>query len=461
MKDEKYTYIFGAGIIGTRAVNLFSDYGIEIQGILDNAKSLWGKDICGIRIQSPDILSKIDARDIQLLICCKNSDEVIQQVKEIGVSEDGIHLCNSSVLMMNYILSHIKNRKYTIFFDLSAGLTLGGVEAWSIQIAEQLGKYGYGYKFLVPGNAHNVIEYNPASVLEINPSKFGKARNDTMLKNMLDNLPCVLVSNFIGENFSTSCLAKHIYGSAVKHICIIHNDEENYYSNYVLMEQYIDYCLVISERICQKLLQRGFPKQKIKYLKWDIDSRESFAHEYSQNGGVLQLGYAGRVVRNQKRMDLMLKVVMQLVKRNVNFCLNIAGIGDYLSIFQKEVSDNSLEKYVNFCGLLSRENMPEFWKRQDIMLSCSEWEGHSITQCEAMAEGVVPILTDVSGVRDDVINGENGFVTKVGDIGEMVNYIFYCSEHREVLPIMGKRAYETIKKKYNRKNAMDVWSEIL
>ena len=106
-------------------------------------------------------------------------------------------------------------------------------------------------------------------------------------------------------------------------------------------------------------------------------------------------------------------------------------------------------------GLLEHAQMADFWKHQDIMVSCSDWEGHSISQVEAMVGGAVPILTDVSGVRDDVQDGYNGYVVEVGNIEKMAYKIIFLEKHREMLVKMGMHAYETVKNRQPKEDVLE------
>ena len=175
----------------------------------------------------------------------------------------------------------------------------------------------------------------------------------------------------------------------------------------------------------------------------------------------LSLGYAGRVTVRQKRMDLLWKMVQRLEEKDMDFVLEIAGDGDYMEEFLSLVKRKKLQEKVRFLGFIPREEIPSFWQRQDIMVSCSDWEGHSISQAEAMAAGAVPIITDVSGAGDDVDDGENGFVVEVGDVDGIVEKICFLYEHRELLPIMGRKAYESIKAKSEAVNLEEFWKSIL
>ena len=150
-----------------------------------------------------------------------------------------------------------------------------------------------------------------------------------------------------------------------------------------------------------------------------------------------------------------------LKRKKVNFNITIAGAGDYSEILQERIKEEKLQDQIDFIGRIERENIPDFWQKQDVMISCSEWEGHSISQAEAMAEGVVPVITDVSGARDDVTDGYNGFVVAIGDIETMAEKISYLYYNPEKLEAMGIRAHDTI---YNRQKDMDqtvFWDELL
>lgn len=459
--QRKKIYIFGAGTLGRRAVLLFTSYQIQVEAVFDNNDSLWGTEIGGVPVLPPVNIANLEKGSFHILVCCKIAKEILQQVESFGVDESVVKLCNTNILITKFLLENHINKKTSIFFDLAGGLVLGGVESWSIQTAKQLKRQGYDCYFQIPEKTVNDIRYDEACIIEMQTDIFSREYFDKAKNFFAGKLPCVLVSNFISNNFIIACYMKSLYADMVKHVCVIHNDEEAYYDNYLQMEAYIDKCLVISKRIYNKLLQFGFPKEKVEFLTWEITVKDMLNHRYSNDVDTLQLGYAGRVVITQKRMDRMLEIVKQLVEKHVNFCMNIAGKGDYLETFKTEVKKQKLEQYVNFLGCIPREKMPEFWNQQDIMVSCSDWEGHSITQCEAMAEGAVPVLSDVSGVRDDVIDGENGFVVPVGDIGAAVDKICYLDKHRKVLPILGKNACETIKEKYNHKKVLELWNRIL
>ena len=175
----------------------------------------------------------------------------------------------------------------------------------------------------------------------------------------------------------------------------------------------------------------------------------------------LKIGYAGRISTTQKRIDLLLEAGERLKKNRVNFCLNIAGSGDYEGELRKQITEKGLDNEIHMLGVVDHEQIMEFWQEQDICISCSEWEGHSISHSEAMAAGAVLVITDTSGARDDVEEGKNGFVVNVGDTEQLVNKIIYLYEHRELLPQMGSYSIRKIRERNKYMDPNHYWRSLL
>lgn len=65
----------------------------------------------------------------------------------------------------------------------------------------------------------------------------------------------------------------------------------------------------------------------------------------------------------------------------------------------------------------------ESYKRSDIFISASWYEGFSMPPLEAMACGVLVVTTDSGGVHEYAVDGENCRVTRVGDPGDIVEAV--------------------------------------
>lgn len=474
MRETLKILFFGAGKIGKYWLRQLRDFGVVPEGIFDNNSDLWGTVWDNVPIYNPNIIKEFSFDYI--FITCGKSDEIAFQLLELDISENKLvagshnilnHLLYYTIESMNDIdetkSPNTEPNRRKLLFDLYNGMVLGGVESWSYGLAKALSKQGYEGRYLTTDAAGPLVMDETYSSCMLKYSEIEKERDkiEACIKEIGKNLPCTIICNFPQHIFWAACVAKHLYPEQVRIIAVQHSDDLPYYDAYTLWQKYIDRSMVISSRIEEKLLSFGMEKNKIGYLEWQVPCKEIISRTWSKKGARLQIGYAGRVTERPKRLDLFFVLAQILKRKKVDFQITIAGAGDYGETLQERIKEENFQDYMAFIGRIERENIPDFWQKQDIMISCSEWEGHSISQAEAMAEGAVPVITDVSGARDDVTDGYNGFVVAIGDIETMAEKISYLYCNPEELETMGIRAHDTI---YNRQKDMDqtvFWEKLL
>ncbi len=90
--EKKRIYLFGSGKFADKFLAFYQrDY--NIYRILDNDKSKWGLEMQGVPICSPEIL-KNAAGDYKVIICIKKYEEIVCQLKGMGVENIGIYDAN-------------------------------------------------------------------------------------------------------------------------------------------------------------------------------------------------------------------------------------------------------------------------------------------------------------------------------------------------------------------------------
>lgn len=467
-------YLFGAGKKGKYWLRCLKGFGVLPGGFIDNSPELQGSVYDGIPICAPDRLKKHTFDYVA--VTCKDGEAVFQQLLELGIPEDKIifgyhrlrnylfYFIAKNLIREDCTISNEKiNSNQKILFDLQNGMVLGGVESWSYELARQLKKKGFEGEYLTINKMLEVSadKTYPAHVLRYQECIEERERLELCVREIVENLPCTIICNFPQYIFWSACLARKLYPGQVRIIAVQHNDDQSYYEAYSLWQEYIDRCVVISSRMEKKQLAYGTEWDKMMRMEWQTPCVKELKRTWSKEEYPVQIGYAGRVTVTQKRTDLLLEVVLKLKDKGIQFCLNIAGTGDYAETLYNRVEEEKLDNYVNIIGCIDRDKILGFWEKQDIMVSCSEWEGHSISQCEAMSAGVVPVITDVSGARDDVKDGYNGFIVPVGDMDTLVNRIFFLYRNRNELERMGKYAHETIYKQQKEVSQISFWNKLL
>jgi glycosyltransferase involved in cell wall biosynthesis len=466
--EEKKIVFWGCGDIGKRFFDYCSPYFCLPDYYCDSNSKLWGKTYNGIEIVRPDKLANDWIRYVFITTVAES--EVRGRLKELGIHEEKIltiyDIAKASVLndiakRIKVVESKEKNYQKKVFVDLSCGMVLGGVERWSYHIAKKINEIGIVGEYLVPYSRERSVVDSSLPVYTL-----GQEEKNTQLDilnaaiqrfNEYDT--SYVICNFPLEIFQAACIVKKITCKKIKIVAVVHNDEELYYEVYGAWRDYVDLFLVISSKIFNKLIEIGIPEDKIQKLYWNMEYPK-MEHIYSGYDRVIRIGYAGRVTIEQKRLDLFIAVALKLRSENVDFFMQIAGDGDYLKDLQQKILIEELDRNIQLIGYIPHDEIFEFWNNQDIYLSCSEYEGHSISQTEAMAMGVVPVVTRTSGTEDDIVDGYNGYIVDIGDIQELTECIIFLSRNPKKIEELGKNASKTISNKNNPGSEKKFWKDI-
>mgnify|MGYP005767376041 CR=1 FL=1 len=474
---KKEIVLYGAGKRCQDLCCIIRDCGIDVKCIVDNDANKAGGSICGYLIETPDALKRYNG-----LFCITIQDSVIksqvrnmlfnvykyEQSNEIGYFDLLIYAYCHSAEMKNIIeKAYIPTEtEFKVVFTCGQGFTLGGIEAWVESVAVALVEDGFGEIYVAADNS----SYEIPSVLEgrieripINHIlKFSKNNIFKIVLYLLQCLPCTVVINKIDEVMLAAVILKKHFPTKIKIISVIHNGTEDNYSQNFELKNYIELYVAVSKDIVTAMRKRGIEERKIRHMTCPVQCQRQLNRSYTLDiSQSVILGFAGRLEKKQKRMDLLLKLVEELEYRKINYKCIIAGDGTYKDIMTEFIVQHGLNDRVILIGSVERKNIPLFWKEIDICINISDFEGRSISIMEAMANGAVPVVTETSGVHEDIKDGENGFIVGIGDYKKIVEKVVYLEKNRELLPIMGRISHELIYSKGQMKEHVRVWKEIL
>ncbi len=113
------------------------------------------------------------------------------------------------------------------------------------------------------------------------------------------------------------------------------------------------------------------------------------------------------VLRQHKRMDLVLSAVAILVAKNVNVSLSIVGDGPAKPRLVALASKLNISNHVKFLGQISRAEMPAVMSHATMLVSASEVETFGVTLIEGLALGL-PIVATPSGGPQSIVTPSVG-----------------------------------------------------
>jgi glycosyltransferase involved in cell wall biosynthesis len=123
--------------------------------------------------------------------------------------------------------------------------------------------------------------------------------------------------------------------------------------------------------------------------------------------------FAGRL-SNQKQINQLALAFVEFNKKNKNTKLEIFGEGEQLQTLKEIIKNNKAENFISIHP--PTKDISSAMARADAMMAPSLWEGFPNSVAEALACGVpVGGFQDCEGVRDLIINGENGWIIERND----------------------------------------------
>lgn len=127
--------------------------------------------------------------------------------------------------------------------------------------------------------------------------------------------------------------------------------------------------------------------------------------------------------------------------------------GDTRAMLEKLSKEMDLQDHVLFTGEIP-DPYP-FIERFEIGLLISNWEGFGNVLVEYMLRKKPVIGTSVGGIKDIIIDGENGFLVPPCQPEMLADKILWLLEHPDAAKQMGKKGYLRAKKEYS----MELWIE--
>ncbi len=473
--------LYGAGRRCRTLCKMLQETPIQKVVIVDSSSDKWGSHIEGYPIKPP--ISMKEYPNANLCITIADKDKIGQVRKEIEKTQPGqlkkeisyckllLELLKENVIIKKKILGQKekKEKEINIIFDCVNGLGLGGVETWTMSLCEAMIKAGKENIFIVSDAGKYQVPHSIASHILYTEIDHKEYLSIESVKNVVDvlrkKLPCKVITCMPDEVMVAAYILKYYYPDMVEVISVIHNSGEHLYNGYMGFRECTDLYIAVSRDIREEMIKKGVSPDRIESMTCPFVCEETLKRSYTEKGQEpIRIGYAGRMdgmEHSQKRMDLLLKLIMQLEEKEILFEMELAGDGSVKEEMEIEIKAHKLTKKVRFLGKLPHEEIPAFWKCQDICINLADYEGRSISIMEAMGNGAIPVVTDTSGVKEDIENGINGYIVPLGDYQAAAERIEYLAKNRQQLRQMGELAHQVMYPKSQMGTHLKFWESIL
>lgn len=154
-----------------------------------------------------------------------------------------------------------------------------------------------------------------------------------------------------------------------------------------------------------------------------------------------------------KGVPILLEAVKILKEEKFFVKLLIAGEGELKKDYQKKTHDLDVGDLVEFLGLITHDNLPDFYSSGSlfVMPSVGSTESFSIATAEAQACGLPAIVSDLPGMRVTIQNGVTGFLAKPGDAADLAQKIRIVLSDPQLVQKMGEAGRERMERYFSWK----------
>jgi glycosyltransferase involved in cell wall biosynthesis len=256
--------------------------------------------------------------------------------------------------------------------------------------------------------------------------------------------PCIYVPNY-DVDYSCAC---PLFSDSVKMVGIVHSDDPWHYEHLSRIGPFCDAVVGVSTAISRHVaaLDPSYG-DRLRTIPYGITLPACVraTDEERPPNAPLRIVFTGRLMRQQKRAEDVVAVALELAARGVPFEMIVVGDGTARKAMEWAGRRLILDRRLWFTGTLPNEDVLSILSSCDALLLPSAFEGLSVGMLEAMARGVVPVVSDIrSGVPDAVRHGENGFIAPVGDTSRFADHLQRLQQDPALRRRMAAAAAETI-----------------
>ena len=185
--------------------------------------------------------------------------------------------------------------------------------------------------------------------------------------------------------------------------------------------------------------------------------REALLAELEIPVGSPVIGFIGRMARQKRGEDIVFAMALVAILRPDAHLLMI-GEGPERDKLMKFARDIAIDNLVRFTG--HRADAAKLLSVMDVFWLASDFEGLSNSLMEAMAAGVPCIASDIPPNRELVVDGETGFLVRVGDRVGFQQFTDRLLSDAELARRLGDAGRERMRREFNIDSMVDAHAKL-
>ena len=323
----------------------------------------------------------------------------------------------------------------------------GGLGSYLTTLIAGLKSRGWDVHLLVT-NTHGeyfeemrgIVDCHDMSFIPLSPKKVFMASD--LVNSMM---PDVILSN----NCALMQYAIPLIEPRIRIVPVLHSDDSRFYAIASLFSDRVFRWIAPTAGVAARL--REFVDRRlhnrIRAIPHGINNRRFFPKAIDRDGSARQILFAG-FLGESKGADLLPDIFQKIVSAIPDSFLTIIGAGPLKALLDSAFGKRGLRERVLMQGTTSPDQTAERMRMSDILLLPTNLEGFGMAIVEAMMCGVVPVISRLQGITDQLVeDGETGFLVTPRDVHAFAEGVKRICRDDRLFHSMSlkarKRAYDT------------------
>lgn len=345
-----------------------------------------------------------------------------------------------------------------------SSLEVGGVETYLKTLADHLSTNGHEVFFIETqrkGRWSDEFRKLGYKVLTLTPHWYeSKHHHAVRIGNKLSQFDTLFLNNAPLTNPALGILPANVLVIPVLHLKL-----PGMIANAIANFNECSQVVIISPTLQKSIEDTGVvTKENISLICNGVEVQTTYprASKRAPSKSNLHIGYLGRIEHSHKGVLNIPTILRMYEGEKDTLKLSIIGDGPDMNNLRQGLATTCPWLKVQYHGFIPNKEAKDILATFDVLLMPSYYEGLPIALLEAMALGVIPLVSRLRGSTDIVVkDGKNGFIADPDDYAAFASALSRLGNEVTLRSKLSKNAWKTIAEDFNAEKMTDQYITLI
>jgi L-malate glycosyltransferase len=196
-----------------------------------------------------------------------------------------------------------------------------------------------------------------------------------------------------------------------------------------------------------KAVAFGMDPEKTVIFPWGTDIEHFTPKTLKRSNAKTFTLFCSRTWESIYGVDVLAKAFVKVASANPDVHLILLGGGSQGAKIRQILMNGGVMERVHFGGRVAQTDLPRWYHMADLYVSPSHVDGSSVTLMEALASGLLCLVSDIAGNKEWIEEGVNGWLFRDGDVNDLADKILNAIRNRKSFKKIREAARRTAEQK--------------